>query len=295
MKAILLAGGTGTRMYPLTQYINKHLLPIGGLPMIYYPLSFLILLGVTEVLIVVNPSDKPVFEKLLGNGTQYGIKFRYIIQNGANGLAEPLILSEEFIDKNERFIMMLGDNLFYAPAMANVFKDFTLGKGANLVLTSVQDPRAFGVVEYHHETKKIISIEEKPENPKSNLIATGLYCYDYTAIEFAKHISRSSRGELEITDVNKEYLRQNNLNALLLDRSAIWFDCGTHKMMEIASDFVYTIEKNHNISKLGVIEECALRTNLITIQDFEKIIVSLKSSDYKEYLCKVLKEYEKVV
>ena len=286
MKCILLAGGTGTRLYPLTTYINKHLLPVAGIPMIYYPISFLISLGVLEILIVVNPKDEDAFKNLLGDGSNYGMKFHYIQQHGANGLAEPLILSEKYIDKNEKFLMMLGDNMFCVPNHEEVFKDFDIQNGATLVLTSVDNPSAFGVVEVD-KNNNVISIEEKPKNPKSKFIASGLYSYDHKAIEIAKNITISNRGELEITDVNVEYLKQNNLNSIALDNKSTWFDCGTLEAIKQASDFVY----ENNLFELGLVEYHALSKGLLSLDNLEKRLSVLKPCKYKDYLSEKLNEY----
>jgi len=285
MKAVILAGGNGTRLYPVTMAVNKHLLPIYNKPMIYYPLSLVMLLGIRDVLFIVNPKDLEIFKKLFKDGSHLGMNIRYQIQERPNGLAEGLILAEEFIE-DECICYMLGDNIFYGhdlvKIMAEAKKEVEERGGAYVFGYYVKDPERFGVVEFD-EKGNVKSIEEKPKNPKSNYAVVGMYFYDNEAIKIAKRVKPSDRGELEITSVNEEYLKRGKLKVKLLGRGFAWFDAGTHDSFLEAGEFVATIEKKTGLM-IGCIEEIAYRNGWIDKEQLIELAKPLAKTDYGKYL-----------
>ncbi len=285
-KGIILAGGSGSRMYPSTQITSKQFLPVYDKPMIYYPLSTLMLYGITEILIISTPEDTPRFEKMFGNGHQLGLRISYEIQAKPEGIAQALIIGEKFIG-DDSFMLILGDNVFYGVydflRDAQSFRD-----GALLFGYYVKVPQRYGVVEFD-ENDNVLSIEEKPEHPKSNYAVTGLYLYDSDAVEIAKSLKPSARGELEITDVTNEYLKRGKLRAVRLGRGIAWLDTGTHESLLDASNFIATIEKRQG-KKVACIEEIAYRMKYISKAQVDKLLTSMKESSYKQYLCDVVKE-----
>ncbi len=291
MKAVILAGGSGTRLYPTTQVVNKHLLPIYNKPMIYYPLSIAVLLKIREVLFVVNPEDITSFKKLFGDGSHLGMKIDYIIQQKPNGLAEGLILAEEFI-KNNTVLYLLGDNIFFGHDLIKILeeakKEVERNGGAYVFGYYVSDPERFGVVEFD-ETGKVLSIEEKPKKPKSNYAVVGMYFYDSEAVEIAKSVKPSHRGELEITSVNQRYLEKGKLKVKLLGRGFAWFDAGTHDSFLEAGEFVATIEKKTGLM-IGCIEEIAYRNGWIDREELLKLAEPLSKTHYGRYLLKLVEE-----
>jgi len=291
MRAVILAGGSGTRLYPVTMAVNKHLLPIYNKPMIYYPLSLVMLLGIRNVLFIVNPKDLEIFKKLFKDGSHLGINIRYQIQERPNGLAEGLILAEEFIE-DECICYMLGDNIFYGhdlvKIMAEAKKEVEERGGAYVFGYYVKDPERFGVVEFD-EKGNVKSIEEKPKNPKSNYAVVGMYFYDNEAIEIAKKVKPSDRGELEITSVNEEYLKRGKLKVKLLGRGFAWFDAGTHDSFLEAGEFVATIEKKTGLM-IGCIEEIAYRNGWIDREQLLKLAKPLAKTDYGRYLLELAEE-----
>lgn len=289
MKGIILAGGNGTRMYPITKSINKHFLLVHNLPMIYYPISFLMMLGIKEFLITTHETHLNDFIKLLGKGEEYGISIEYRIQNHAGGIAEVLDIADGFIQKDDKFVMILGDNFFFVPALQETFKNFFSENKAAICLKIVDKANAFGVAEID-DKNNVISIEEKPKNPKSNLAVTGIYYYDYRAIEFSRNIKRSDRGELEITDINNQYIKHNAMSSITLNRSSVWFDCGTYESLLDASSFIHAIKKTHSLQP-GVLEEVALRKGFITLKQFKEKIQKLKPCEYRDYLEMIANEH----
>ncbi len=289
MKAIILAGGSGTRLYPITMAINKHFLPVYNKPMIYYPLSLVMLLKIRNVLFVVNPSDLETFKKLFKDGEHLGMNIEYCIQEKPNGLAEGLILAEEFIG-NDSICYILGDNIFYGhdlmKIMAEAKKEVEERGGAYVFGYYVKDPKRFGVVEFD-ERGNVRSIEEKPKKPKSNYAVVGMYFYDNKAIEIAKKVKPSDRGELEITSVNEEYLKHSKLKVKLLGRGFAWFDAGTHDSFLEAGEFVATIEKKTGLM-IGCIEEIAYRNGWIDKEQLVKLAKPLMKTDYGKYLLELL-------
>lgn len=285
MKGIVLSGGAGTRLYPSTIAISKQLLPIYDKPMIYHPISVLMLAGIKDILIISTPQDLPNFKKLLGDGSAFGIKFSYVEQPSPDGLAQAFILGEEFIG-NDSVALILGDNIFYGPSFSGILQDAvertqTIG-GATLFAYQVKDPQRFGVVEFD-ENKNVISIEEKPLKPKSQYAVTGLYFYDNNVINYVKSQKPSKRGELEITDLNNTYLKTGNVTVETLGRGFAWLDTGTHESLLQASQFIKTIEDNQGI-KIACLEEVAYRMGYISKEDLIKISAKHLNNPYYEYV-----------
>lgn len=288
MKGIILAGGSGTRLYPVTEIISKQLLPIYDKPMIYYPLSVLMLAGIRDILIITTPRDLPLFKKLLKDGSDWGVKISYKEQFRPNGIAEAFIIGEEFIG-DDRVCLILGDNIFFGQGFTQILQDATkLKNGAIIFGYKVHDPERFGVVEFD-EKMNVISLEEKPKNPRSNYAVVGLYFYDNEVVDIAKNIKPSDRGELEITSVNLEYLKRNKLKVKLLGRGFAWFDTGTHDSLLNASHFVATIEKRQGY-KIACLEEIALRNKWISKEKLRVKIQHLSNSIYGKYLEEILEE-----
>lgn len=285
MKGIVLAGGSGTRLYPSTIGVSKQLLPIYDKPMIYHPISVLMLAGIKDILIISTPHDISNFEKLLGNGSQFGVNFSYKVQPSPDGLAQAFILGEEFIGKDSA-AMVLGDNIFYGSGFSamlkNAVKRADEKKEATVFGYYVKDPERFGVVEFD-KNGKAISLEEKPKAPKSNYAVTGLYFYDNKVVEYAKNLKPSARGELEITDLNKIYLEKNALNVELLGRGFAWLDTGTHKSLLQASQYVQTIEENQGI-KIACLEEVAYRMGFLTKEQILETANKYKKNEYYSYV-----------
>ncbi|MDA9630398.1 glucose-1-phosphate thymidylyltransferase RfbA [Flavobacteriaceae bacterium] len=287
MKGILLAGGTGSRLFPVTTVVSKQLLPVYDKPMVYYPLSILFLAGIREILIISTPQDLPAYEKLLGNGSQWGVRFEFKVQEKPNGLAEAFILGEDFID-NESVCLILGDNIFYSDGFSAVLETVckrtkTLEK-ATVFGYTVDDPKRYGVIEYN-ANGDVISIEEKPENPKSNSAVVGLYFYPNSVIKYAKKVKPSKRGELEITAVNQVYLKQGNLRVEVLGRGFAWLDTGTHESLLEAGQFIHTIQKRQGL-KIACLEEIAYEMNFISKQQVLESAKKMKQTQYGDYLIK---------
>ena len=284
MKGIVLAGGSGTRLYPTTMAVSKQLLPVYDKPMIYYPISVLMLAGIREILIISTPQDLPNFEKLLGDGSQFGVKFSYKVQPSPDGLAQAFILGEEFIG-DDTAALVLGDNIFYGQSFSRMLHKAVKSaeKGEATVFGyPVKDPERFGVVEFD-SAGKAVSIEEKPENPKSNYAVTGLYFYDNKVVEYAKSLKPSKRGELEITDLNKIYLEKGKLNVELFGRGFAWLDTGTHHSLLQAGQYVQTIEENQGI-KIACLEEIAMRVGFLTKEEIVENAKKFKNNEYYTYV-----------
>lgn len=291
MKGIILAGGTGTRLYPSTVPLSKHLLPIYDKPMIYYPLSILLLAGIKEILIISTPNDLPMYKKLLGTGDNIGVKFKYAEQSKPRGLADAFIIGERFIG-TDSVCLVLGDNILYGQGLKEKIQTASkIKEGATIFGYYVKDPENYGVVEFDKNIN-VLSIEEKPKKPKSNYAITGLYFYDNNVIEIAKNIKPSYRGELEITDINLQYLMRKKLNLILLGRGIAWLDTGTHESLMNASSFVEIIEKRQGL-KIGCLEEIAFRMGFIGLDDLYKQGNKLKNSTYGKYLINLYKDYIK--
>jgi len=287
MKGIILAGGSGTRLHPLTLAISKQLMPIYDKPMIYYPLSVLMMAGIKDVLIISTPHDLPSFERLLGDGSRLGCNFSYKVQEIPNGLAQAFVLGEEFIGR-EKAALVLGDNIFYGTGLQKILQDNNDPEGGVVFAYHVSDPERYGVVEFN-ENQTAISIEEKPKVPKSNFAVPGLYFYDNSVVEVAKNIKPSARGEYEITDVNRYYLEQGKLKVGILSRGTAWLDTGTFESLLQASQFVEVIEHRQGL-KIGCIEEIAYRMKFIDDAKLEEISQPLMKSGYGVYLMKLLKK-----
>lgn len=289
MKGIVLAGGSGTRLYPITKAVSKQLLPLYDKPMIYYPISVLMLAGIKEILIISTPRDLPMYKDLLGDGESLGIKFSYAVQDDPNGLAEAFIIGEEFIG-DDNVALILGDNVFHGHRFTEILERATkLEEGAVIFGYYTNNPKAFGVVEFDKEWN-VISVEEKPENPKSNYIVPGLYFYDNDVIEIAKNVEPSPRGEVEITSINEEYLKRGKLKVELLGRGMAWLDTGTHEGLLEAANFIETIQKRQGLY-IACLEEIAYYKGYITKEQLLETAEELKKTDYGEYLFNLAKKW----
>ena len=287
MKGIILAGGSGTRLYPITKAISKQINPIYDKPMIYYPLSILMLAGIREILIISTPRDLPLFKELLGNGEDFGVRFEYAIQDKPNGLAEAFIIGEKFIG-NDSCALVLGDNIFYGHGLTGMLKEAEAKKeGATIFGYYVTNPQDFGVVEFD-ENRKVISLEEKPQNPKSNYAVPGLYFYDNTVVEKAKRVKPSKRGELEITSINEMYLQEDKLHVVNFGRGMAWLDTGIHDALLEAANFVKTIQSRQGVM-VACLEEIAYRNGWISKEKVLELAKPLMKSKYGEYLVNLVK------
>ncbi|MBD5069143.1 MAG: glucose-1-phosphate thymidylyltransferase RfbA [Lactobacillus sp.] len=288
MKGIVLAGGSGTRLYPITRGISKQLIPVYDKPMIYYPLSTLMLAGIRDILVISTPEFTPLFENLLGDGSDFGINLSYKVQEKPNGLAEAFILGKDFIG-DDSVCLILGDNIYYGSGLSQLLKDAAAKeKGATVFGYHVNDPERFGVVEFD-QNQHALSIEEKPAEPKSNYAVTGLYFYDNDVVKIAEALKPSERGELEITDVNKEYLKRGSLDVKLMGRGYAWLDTGTHDSMLEAASFIATIEKRQNL-QVASLEEIAYRQGWISKERLIELAQPMKKNDYGKYLLRLANE-----
>lgn len=286
MKGIILAGGSGTRLHPLTLAMSKQMMPVYDKPMIYYPLSVLMMAGIREVLIISTPQDLPNFEKLLGDGSKLGCRFSYAVQEVPNGLAQAFVIGESFIGK-DKVALILGDNIFYGVGLGGNLQKINDPDGGVVFAYHVSDPERYGVVEFDDQNR-VISIEEKPKAPKSNYAVPGLYFYDNQVVEIAKHLKPSARGEYEITDVNKEYLKRGKLQVSIMDRGTAWLDTGTFNSLMQAGQFVQVIEDRQGL-KIGCIEEVAFNMGFIDARQLEILAKDLTKSGYGNYLLEIAK------
>jgi glucose-1-phosphate thymidylyltransferase len=288
MRGIILAGGSGTRLYPITRVVSKQLLPVYDKPMIYYPLSILMLSGIREILIISTPADLPLFQRLLGDGSQLGISFSYAAQPRPEGLAQAFIIGKDFIGKGP-VTLILGDNIFYGHNLSGILKEsMQLEKGGMIFGYLVRDPQRYGVVQFD-DRGNVISIEEKPKNPKSEYAVPGLYIYDNQVISIAENLKPSPRGELEITDVNLEYLRRGQLRVKLLGRGLAWLDTGTHRALQQASSFVQAIQNRQGL-KISSIEEIAFRKGYIDKEQLKRLALDMVQNDYGRYLLELVSQ-----
>lgn len=285
MKGIILAGGSGTRLHPLTLAVSKQLMPIYDKPMIYYPLSTLMWAGINEILIISTPHDLPLFRQLLGDGSSLGCRFEYAVQENPNGLAEAFIIGKDFIGE-DKAALILGDNIFYGTGLAELLQANNNPEGGIIYAYHVHDPERYGVVDFDKEGN-VLSIEEKPQNPRSNYAVPGIYFYDNTVVEIAANIQPSHRGELEITDVNKEYLKRGKLKVSILDRGTAWLDTGTFQSLMQASQFVQVIEERQGL-KIGAIEEAAFKMGFIDAEQLKKLAQPLLKSGYGNHLLSLI-------
>jgi glucose-1-phosphate thymidylyltransferase len=290
MKGIILAGGSGTRLHPLTLAVSKQMMPIYDKPMIYYPLSTLMWAGINEILIISTPHDLPLFQQLLGDGKKLGCRFEYAVQENPNGLAEAFIIGKEFIGK-DKVALVLGDNIFYGTGLAELLQTNNNPEGGIIYAYHVNDPERYGVVDFD-KGGNVLSIEEKPEKPKSNYAVPGIYFYDNSIVEVAANIKPSHRGELEITDVNKEYLKRGNLKVSILDRGTAWLDTGTFQSLMQAGQFVQVIEERQGL-KIGAIEEAAYRMGFIDANQLKELAQPLLKSGYGVHLVSLLEKERK--